>query len=693
MKTPTIRALGLSVIMATLLTGVIYVASSWLIHDKIHNARFIWGNYQRISANRAQSLSSVIHNMGYGGMIHYFKEYVIKGEDELAQKATLKAGAALAALERYKSSPISPGEKAAIKTTRKTILQYMKALHTASEAIMEGETPSSIDKLVKINDGPALSAIKILRQNTNRATRLAKAGTGNSKTEEYGKMLSALGYGGLIHHFNNYILRHDKPHIGKIRNAISQYRLAAKGYRALGTTADEKKALAQINKAVSGYERDLDKVTELLANGMLATDISFRLNPDVKGIIQGLKALNSTIEKQILVSKSQLSANLKAASATSMSVLGLALVATLVMAGLNGAIIFFRIVTPIRRIRNTMFTLAHGDMDVKINYVNRQDEVGSMARAIEVFRNNALEMARLEKQAKMQEQQAVQERQKTMLDLAHNFENSVGSVVATTKSAVNALNETAVLMSENANSSIEQAANVNSAAEESSTSVAVVATSSAQLEESIDKISREVEQSREMADVALRESGKSRQTMQDLVSRTGKISSIVGMINDIAGQTNLLALNATIEASRAGEAGRGFAIVASEVKTLAEQTSKATEDIARQIDALQSISSQAAENMEEIDAVIARMNEFSSSVAGAIAEQSAATSEIAHNIERAASGTNEVTQGISMVKMAADENGETAGQLKNYARELAEQGELLDRNVAQFIGTIRSAWQ
>ena len=159
-----------------------------------------------------------------------------------------------------------------------------------------------------------------------------------------------------------------------------------------------------------------------------------------------------------------------------------------------------------------------------------------------------------------------------------------------------------------------QADNVNSAAEESAASVTVVASASQELQASIEGINSEVEQSRQIANTALTESVKSKQTMQDLIERTSKISNIVEMINDIAGQTNLLALNATIEASRAGESGRGFAVVASEVKSLAEQTSKATDEIAMQISALQKISSKAADNMSQIDDVIIQMNEFSTSM-------------------------------------------------------------------------------
>ncbi len=693
MKSPTIRVLGISVIAATLLTGAVYVTSSYLIHDKVQNSRVIWNEYQRISANRAQSLSSIVRNLGYGGMIHYFKGFVINGENDLAQQATLRAGAALAAIDNYKASPTNTSERAALATIRKTIMQYMSAINTANEAIMDGETARNIDRLVKTDDAPALAAIKTLRQNIRNMTTGQNDQGQSSKTEQYGKMLSALGYGGLVHNFNNYILRQDKAVALNTTKNIANYRKAADHYRTFGANKTEQKALRQIEKAISGYEKDLEEVVSLIKGGNLPADISHRLKPDTKGMVSGLQMLRKSIETQILNSKKNLSQNLKGASSSSMSVLWIALIATGLLACLNCLIIFIRLIGPIRQIRNTMFTLAHGDMNIKINHITRSDEIGSMARAIEVFRNNALEMTRLEKEAVLKEQEAIEERKNTMMALAQNFENSIGTVVASTKTAIRSLEETACRMIENADTSSEQADNVNYAAQESASSVALVATSSAELENSITLISREVEQSKEMASTALAESENSKQTMRELRDRTGKINNIVGMINDIAGQTNLLALNATIEASRAGEAGRGFAIVASEVKTLAEQTSKATDEIAHQINALQKISSQAADNMDEIDTVIARMNEFSNSVAGAIAEQSAATSEIAHNIEIAAAGSGEVTQGISMVRSAAGETGETANQLKSYAKDLTDQSELLDNNVANFVSTIRTAWQ
>ena len=92
--------------------------------------------------------------------------------------------------------------------------------------------------------------------------------------------------------------------------------------------------------------------------------------------------------------------------------------------------------------------------------------------------------------------------------------------------------------------------------------------------------------------------------MTELGNAATRIGEVVGLIQAIAGQTNLLALNATIEAARAGESGKGFAVVASEVKSLAGQTAKATEEIAEQIGAIQSAAADAAQAIEQVNAII-----------------------------------------------------------------------------------------
>jgi len=117
-----------------------------------------------------------------------------------------------------------------------------------------------------------------------------------------------------------------------------------------------------------------------------------------------------------------------------------------------------------------------------------------------------------------------------------------------------------------------------------------------------------------------------------------KIGDVVALITDIADQTNLLALNATIEAARAGDAGKGFAGVASEVKNLANQTAKATEEISIHITGIQQSSQESVTAIDGIGSTIGNINEVASAIAAAVEEQGAATQEIARDVEQAARG-------------------------------------------------------
>ena len=135
---------------------------------------------------------------------------------------------------------------------------------------------------------------------------------------------------------------------------------------------------------------------------------------------------------------------------------------------------------------------------------------------------------------------------------------------------------------------------------------------------------------------------------------------MIKVITSIAQQTNLLALNATIEAARAGEAGKGFAVVANEVKELAKETAKATEDISRKIEAIQTDTKGAVEAIGQIGKMIIQINDIQNTIASAVEEQSATTNEISRNLAEAARGSTEIAQNITGVAEAA--RSTTAGR-------------------------------
>jgi hypothetical protein len=172
--------------------------------------------------------------------------------------------------------------------------------------------------------------------------------------------------------------------------------------------------------------------------------------------------------------------------------------------------------------------------------------------------------------------------------------------------------------------------------------------------------------------------------LSDAIARIGEV---VTLISEIAAQTNLLALNATIEAARAGDAGKGFAVVANEVKNLAGQTARATEEIGRQIDEIQSVSLTAVAAVKEIDRTIGEMDIISSAIATAIEEQGAATQEIGRNVVHAAQASREVSARIFDVSREAAATGERVATVRGTATDVANSIAELQQILVQVVRT------
>ncbi len=278
-----------------------------------------------------------------------------------------------------------------------------------------------------------------------------------------------------------------------------------------------------------------------------------------------------------------------------------------------------------------------------------------------------------------------------MHNLADDFERSVLGVVETVASAATQLEQTARTMAGTAEATSERSSSVSAAAEEATANVSVVAASAEQMGKSVQEISEQVSQSTQIAGEAVGRAQATNETIESLSRAADKIGEVVNMISDIAEQTNLLALNATIESARAGEAGRGFAVGASEVKSLATQTAKATEDIAVQIQDMQTITTESVDAIASIRKTIDEINAVSVAINAAVEEQSAATQEIARNTQEAAAGTQDVSRNISGVLEGASETGAASNQVVSASGELGRQADTLRKEVERFLETVRAA--
>ncbi|WP_151175458.1 methyl-accepting chemotaxis protein [Hypericibacter terrae] len=348
------------------------------------------------------------------------------------------------------------------------------------------------------------------------------------------------------------------------------------------------------------------------------------------------------------------------------------------------------IAKPVIAMTTAMSKLAGGDKTITVPALGRTDEIGKMADAVEVFKQNAIEMDRLAEEQR-QEQERKEARQRAVEGYIKSFDQSVTGLLGILASAATEMRSTAESMSATAEETSRQSTAVAAASEQAATNVQTVASAAEELASSVAEISRRVSESTDIATRAVSEAARTNTEVKGLAEAAQKIGNIVQLINDIASQTNLLALNATIEAARAGEAGKGFAVVASEVKSLANQTAKATEEIANQINAMQSATTGSVAAIEGIGGTIGKISEIATVIASAVEEQGAATQEIARNVQQAAAGTTEVTSNITGVTQAASQTGAASAQVLSTAGELAKQAELLRAEVDGFLNNIRAA--
>ncbi len=349
------------------------------------------------------------------------------------------------------------------------------------------------------------------------------------------------------------------------------------------------------------------------------------------------------------------------------------------------------VIRPIVRMTGAMQRLANGELESEIPSLGRKDEVGAMAAALQVFKENSLRVQAMEAAQAISAKRVEEDRKAGLRRVADGFEEAVGRIIKTVSSASSDIEAAAGSLTKTAETTQKLSATVAIASQDSSSNVQTAAAASEEMASSVAEIGRQVLQSQQIAMAAVEQADQTNVRITELSRSAGRIGEVIKMITAVAEQTNLLALNATIEAARAGDAGRGFAVVASEVKALSAQTAKATEEIAAQVTQMQSATEQSVSAIKEIGSTIGQIAEISTAIAAAVEEQGAATQEIARNVQQAAQGATKVTGSIADVNRGATETGSSAGRVHGLAVSLLAESNHLGEEVENFLQTIRVA--
>ena len=427
-----------------------------------------------------------------------------------------------------------------------------------------------------------------------------------------------------------------------------------------------------------------DASTRDQARRLAAENGGARFTTQIREIVDAMTA----VERELLDEREAEAAQ-AFASSYSVSIGGM--IAALIFAGLVCLALQRGIAAPIVRMTGAMKRLAANDTAVEVPGRGRGDEIGSMAAAVEVFKTNAVERRRLEEEAAAREAEAAAEKARVMAGLADEFEGAVGAIIADVGSMADQLLSSAQNMTAIAEETSRQTSTVSAAAEQASANVQSVAGAAEEFSAAIAEVTKQIAHTHRQTQGAAGDAEESSRSMQALNQAVGQIASVTDLISKIAEQTNLLALNATIEAARAGEAGKGFAVVASEVKALAEQTAKATDEIATRVGEIQTVTEQSIASVQRINDGIATITASAETIASSAEEQQATTQEIARNVTEAATGTGEVSSAIQGISQASAEAGRASHEVREAATRLSQQTGDLKSRMNDFLGKVRAA--